>query len=300
MYASIFTLLLTSTSNKLCDSLCIAKINMGPIQEKYLSLLRNALTGSLYDEVEHCRAKSWQYSGKYDAAKRQKGNDWPVIGHTMVGHDRLINIQDALFYVVSSEISGHFAELGVWRGGASIYARLTLNTLNEFHRKTYVLDAFEKLPSSIGGYGSNSNFLRVSEEEVRHNFEKYNATYSTEIQKGLFQDTTPVLAKSLKQKREKLAVLRVDGNFYSSYESVMYELYPLVSVGGVIIFDDVMSHASVMKFWNDFKKDYKLDIKLNRIDVHSAWFIKDGDIVLNESLRRNGVSENYPKNYTQK
>ena len=49
---------------------------------------------------------------------------------------------------------------------------------------------------------------------------------------GLFNETTPAYARA--HPNRKIAVLRVDGNFYASYQSVMYALYEHVPVGGVV------------------------------------------------------------------
>jgi len=49
------------------------------------------------------------------------------------------------------------------------------------------------------------------------------------------------------------------------------------SVGGYVIFDDVMSHRAVMACWIDFKTDQGLPETLTRIDKHSAYFQKIAD-----------------------
>ena len=55
-----------------------------------------------------------------------------------------------------------------------------------------------------------------------------------------------------------LAVLRTDGNYYDSYADALYFLYPKVSVGGYIMFDDIYSHVVFMEAWNHFKEDFGL------------------------------------------
>lgn len=47
---------------------------------------------------------------------------------------------------------------------------------------------------------------------------------------------------------QSIAVLRVDGNFYDSYQDAMYYMYDVVRIGGIMIFDDVMSHPPVNRF----------------------------------------------------
>ena len=75
-------------------------------------------------------------------------------------------------------------------------------------------------------------------------------------------------------------MLRVDGNFYDSYQDAMYYMYESVPLGGIIIFDDVLSHRNVMRFWKHFKQEQGLVEKLVRIDGHSAWFRKKQEVVL--------------------
>ena len=276
-------------SSDLCDPSCVSGTVLSPDNQAFLSLARNALTGRLYDEVVHCRGETWSLTHTYNHEKALVGNEWPVVGHTMVGYRRLQNIEDAIKHAVASGIAGHFAELGVWRGGASIYTRLVLNTLREYERRVYVFDAFE----SIKGYGQHQNFLSVREKDVKHNSDKYNATNSVFFHKGMFRDTTPAFARDMTEMGEKLAVLRIDGKFYESYESAMYDLYPLVPVGGTVIFDDVYSHAAVLRFWNDFKKDYGLLETLTRIDVHSGWFTKIQDVRLDRAKMRHTKSKSH-------
>merc|ERR1719220_2958792 len=190
--------------------------------------------------------------------------DWPPYGYTMVGNRRMQNVKFAIEDVVSKNIKGDFAELGVWRGGASIYARLLLNVFGQASRKVHVFDAFESIP----GYGASADFLQNSMASVQKNFEKFGALdKNVQFYKGLFKNTVPPF-------RGTLAVLRIDGNFYDSYQDALYYMYPQVPVGGLVIWDDVMSHPDVMQCWKDFKKDYNMTENLIQIDIHSAWFRK--------------------------
>jgi len=239
------------------------------LEDKYLHLLEMAVTGSLIDEAGRCGGGKGGCAlsnlRPYSAKLREVGDDWPPFGHTMVGHKRLQNVRFALQDVIDHNVPGDFAELGVWRGGASIFAKAFLDIKGQASRRVHVFDAFEKIP----GYGDHSDFLMNSESAVKHNFEKYQVLDDKVLfYKGLFKDTVP------RFKGHQLAVLRVDGNFYDSYQDALYYLYPQVPVGGIIIFDDVMSHKAVMACWKDFKKDQGLPEDLTPIDHHSAWFRK--------------------------
>ena len=66
----------------------------------------------------------------------------------------------------------------------------------------------------------------------------------------------------------------------------MYTMYEDVPLGGIVIFDDVMSHPPVKRFWTDFKTDQNLPEELNRIDTHSAWFRKRVSTKIDQSKKR--------------
>jgi hypothetical protein len=52
-------------------------------------------------------------------------------------------------------------------------------------------------------------------------------------------------------------------------------MHESVPVGGIVIFDDVMSHPPVTRCWTDFKREQNLTENLQQIDRHSAWFRKE-------------------------
>lgn len=89
-----------------------------------------------------------------------------------------------------------------------------------------LLKSFEDIP----GYGVMVNFLAVSEETVRTIFEMYQALDSKVIfhkHKGLLKDTVPQFRA--KNSAAKIAVFRVDGNFYGSYQDALYYVQPCAS-----------------------------------------------------------------------
>jgi hypothetical protein len=241
---------------------------------------------------------------KYNAIERKFGNDWPPFGYTMIGNTRLENFRAAIEDVNRNNIPGDIIEMGVWRGGAMIMAMAVINEYKgrfggTIDRELYVLDAFEEIPKS--SYGSNSDFLFNTEQDVKDNFKVFDA-YNDNVggvngngnsskknvvvhfKKGLFQTTVPIIA--IDPNIKAIAVLRVDGNFYDSYQDALYYAYGKVPKGGIVIFDDVMSHPSVMQCWIDFKKDQGLTEDLNRIDTHSAWFRKETEVVIDMSKMR--------------
>lgn len=149
-------------------------------------------------------------------------------------------------------------------------------------RDLYLFDLFGKAPGPKGYKKISKNFLATSVEKVADSFRARGLLDSfVHFEKGLFQDTLPKWDKG-----NKIAVLRVDGNFYDSYQDAMYYMYESVSLGGYVIFDDVYSHSSVMRFWKDFKSEQGLNEELVRTDLGSAWFQKRKTVKLDWSFFR--------------
>ena len=92
--------------------------------------------------------------------------------------------------------------------------------------------------------------------------------------KGLFQKSCPAFHAA--NPDTKIAVLRVDGNFYSSYQDVLYALYDHIPIGGFVIFDDVNagSDHGVMRAWKDFKAEQGLPEELIPVSKDTAFFRK--------------------------
>ena len=61
-------------------------------------------------------------------------------------------------HALAAGVQGDFVELGVWRGGASIYACAVLNVLGQHQRTVHLFDIF----GLIEGYASATEFLDVN------------------------------------------------------------------------------------------------------------------------------------------
>lgn len=156
--------------------------------------------------------------------------------YTMLGLARLKNIEELL--EKTKDVEGSVIETGVWKGGACMLIKHTLNKLKS-DKKLYVADSFEGLPHPDEKYPSDEGdthwdvpMLKVSEEEVRANFERYGLLDENVIfVKGWFEDT-------LHKIDAKFSLIRLDGDMYSSSIQALEALYPKLVSGGVIIIDD--------------------------------------------------------------
>src|SRR5205814_6734396 len=153
------------------------------------------------------------------------------IGYTMVGHRRLENIQMCVEDVLRNQVPGDLIETGVWRGGASIFMRAVLKAYGVTDRKVWLADSFEGLPvpkdENDGQDLSQVDYLKVSVEQVQANFARFGLLDDqVKFLKGWFSDTLP------NRPVERLAILRLDGDLYSSTMDALRALYDRVSRGG--------------------------------------------------------------------
>ena len=174
-------------------------------------------------------------------AARERGSDWPLRAHTMIGSKRLDNLQYCLETVLRDGIPGDFIETGVWRGGACIFARAVFEAYADPERRVWVADSFSGLPPpDADSYPADSGDkhhtltnLAISVAEVRKNFERYGLLDDrVRFLEGWFKDTLPTAPI------ETLAVLRLDGDMYESTIQAIEALYDKLSPGGFVIVDD--------------------------------------------------------------
>ena len=242
---------------------------MEVLREKYLLLLRDAISDALF-EVPVVKGE------KVYPDDIARGISWPSKAVSMIGLARLDNIKSLLEKVIREKIPGDFLEAGVWRGGACIYAKGVIEVWGEVDRQVIVADSFEGLPPPDPAYPADAESthyaqkeLAVSEDEVRDNFVRF----------GLLDDRVKFIKGFFKEsfKRplpfETLAILRLDGDMYSSTMETLEALYDKVAPGGYIIVDDY-SLSGCRRAISDFRIARKITDAIHAIDWTGVWWRK--------------------------
>jgi hypothetical protein len=237
----------------------------------YLDLLEAALTGSITRDVP---IDPW--TKDFDPEIRAIGRDWPRTAQTMIGSARLRNLRMLAEQVLLEDIPGDLIEAGVWRGGACILMRGVLAAYGISNRTVWVADSFQGLPepdpaqypADANDHHSAYKELVVSVEDVKKNFELYGLLdEQVKFLKGWFKDTlhtAPV---------ERLSILRLDGDMYSSTIQTLEALYHKVSSGGFVVVDDYIlkgCRAAV----DDFRAREKVEEPLQEIDGAAVYWRK--------------------------
>ncbi len=246
----------------LCD-MCYREVSTCPrLIALYLHVMKQSLIGSLHKDPGI-------HSGIYDKDLREDAMDWPLTALTMIGLNRLNNIQKCIEDVLENTIPGDLIETGVWRGGATIFMRAVLKAHDENSRYVWVADSFEGLPvPNPDKYPADTNLrlcdireLAVPLEEVQANFARYDLLDSqVRFLKGWFSQTLPTASI------DKLAILRLDGNLYESTWDALVNLYPKLSIGGYVIIDDYGAVPACAQAVHDYRSMYAIEEEIQRVD----------------------------------
>lgn len=207
---------------------------------------------------------------------RYEGKIWPGYADTMIGIRRLDNIQSAIETVIREGVEGDLIETGVWRGGACIFIRAVLAAYGIENRKVFVADSFEGLPKPDEKYSADRGdkhhvitYFEVSRDEVENNFRKYGLLDDKVVfLQGWFKDTLPTAPI------DKLSIMRLDGDMYSSTIEPLINLYPKLSKGGFCIIDDYALHGC-RKAVDDFRAQHRIESEMHEIDWSGRFWRKE-------------------------
>jgi hypothetical protein len=199
---------------------------------------------------------------------RVMGSDWPFSGLTMVGLERLDDLQRCVETVVADGVEGDVIEAGAWRGGASILARATLDSLGADDRTVWVADSFKGLPApDPGAFPEDSDldlssveFLAVGVDEVRRNFARFGLETGVEFVEGFFNESLPAL------RGQRWSVVRLDGDTYEATWVCLESLYPGLSAGGYLIVDDYGLIKECRKAVHDYRDQHGITEPIEKID----------------------------------
>jgi len=259
------------------------------IKELYLSLMKNALTFALWPEPPVVMSGPFNVYGQpsqklvlaqlreMSDEQRLEGSVWPGYADTMIGKYRLDNIQYCMETAFHDGVDGDVIETGVWRGGATIFMRAVLAAHGVKDRRVFVADSFaglpppdpEKYPADSRSKHHEFAYLAVSRQEVENNFSRYGLLDDQVVfLDGWFKDTLPGAPI------DKLAVLRLDGDMYSSTIEALDALYHKLSQGGFCIIDDFAlpgCRAAV----EEFRAKHQIKEKIQTIDWTGRYWRKD-------------------------
>lgn len=206
---------------------------------------------------------------------------------TMTSVERQMALIESVRHLVRYRIQGCIVECGVWRGGSSMAAALTLISEGDTSRPMYLYDTFsgmrppKDVDRSVDGTLAQTRMDRDPEkqgwiwavagiDDVRRNMEstgypRDRITYVT----GPIESTIPDQAPT-----ERISLLRLDTDWYDSTKHELEHLYPRLCEGGILIIDDYGHWEGAKKAVDEYLDALGRPYYLHRIDYTGRLLVK--------------------------
>lgn len=207
--------------------------------------------------------------------------------YTMTSPERIFSLCEAVKYVQDRKIEGDIVECGVWKGGSMMAVAETLLRAGDTSRNLYLFDTFEGMPpptiNDVDLAGMTAENLLKSSDKKKDESVWCCATLDVVKEalgstnypsdkvhfiKGMVEETIPQFVP------EKIALLRLDTDWYESTKHEMEHLFPRLSKGGVLIIDDYGHWQGARKAVDEYLEKNDVKILLNRIDYTGRIAVK--------------------------
>ncbi|MGZ0017467.1 TylF/MycF/NovP-related O-methyltransferase [Yeosuana sp. AK3] len=207
--------------------------------------------------------------------------------YTLTNPERIVSLIRAIKHIEKFDIDGDIVECGVWKGGSMMAALKALESLKSFKREIYLYDTFEgmsepsEVDKSVRGESATKAFLSKDEvwgriecfstlNEVENNISKIDyPNKKIHFIKGKVEETIPKVKIP-----EKIAVLRLDTDWYESTKHEMEHLYPRLVKGGIIIIDDYGHWQGCKQAVDEYLFENNIELFLQRIDYTCRMGVK--------------------------
>jgi O-methyltransferase len=210
---------------------------------------------------------------------------------SMVSGERLLATIDAVRYVLHRDIPGALVECGVWRGGNVLAMVRALQQAGVDDREVFLYDTFEGMTSP--GKADVSRFEPPAVEtwnEAQSGDRPWAWAFGQEIYglefvqdvilgsgyppdrihfvQGPVEQTIPATVP------EKIAVLRLDTDWYESTMHELRHLYPKIPTGGVFICDDYGHWEGACRAVDEYFSTVERPLLLTRTDYTGRMAVK--------------------------
>lgn len=170
--------------------------------------------------------------------------------YTMTSAEKMFALYRAVRYINANAIDGAIVECGVAAGGSMMMAALTSIASGNIDREIWLYDTFAGMPEpadrDVNYRGDAARLQWTASQTADHNEWCYASLESVRANmaltgyppgrlhfiKGQVEETIPG------ETPEKIALLRLDTDWYASTKHELKQLYPLLCEGGVLIVDD--------------------------------------------------------------
>jgi hypothetical protein len=212
-----------------------------------------------------------------------------VAPFTMTSPERRASLLGAVEHLVRNRIAGDIVECGVWRGGSMMLIALALMDRGDTDRHLFLYDTFEGMSEptaedrSVSGESAQSQLDRTRKgegvwceagiDDVRANM--WSTGYPRDhihFVKGKVEETIPQTLPA------RIALLRLDTDWYESTRHELVHLYPLLSMHGALIIDDYGHWQGARQAVDEYFAASVEPVFLHRVDYTARLVIKRDEI----------------------
>jgi O-methyltransferase len=192
---------------------------------------------------------------------------------TMTSIERMYALWQATRHVAERGIAGDLVECGVWRGGSVMLMAMTLLACGVRDRTIWLYDTFEGMTAP-----SDADVQEMSgrpAREVMAGDDLFRCVAArTIVEENLARTGYPlfrfvqgdVLSTIPQHAPERIAVLRLDTDWYESTRHELEHLYPRLTPGAALIIDDYGYWRGARKATDEFFATLPNPPLLHRID----------------------------------
>lgn len=204
--------------------------------------------------------------------------------------EAIVTLVRAVDHVIDRGIPGALVECGVYMGGNIEVMIRALHRHGVSDRDIYLYDTFAGMPKpadiddhELGGLAKasweahrteadgdkGSDWMKAGVELVRQRINPLGyPDKHLRFVKGMVEDTIPAVAP------DRIAILRLDTDFFSSTKHELQHLYPRLSPGGILIIDDYGAFPGSRKATDEYAAEHRLNWFLHRVDAHVRLVVK--------------------------
>lgn len=208
--------------------------------------------------------------------------------YTMTSAERLWSLVNAVRYVVAEGIAGDFVECGVWRGGSVMAMAGELVRMGITDRRIWLYDTFAGMtdPTDIdieAGTGVSATQM-LSQTEIGDGNNVWCVAEKRDVEANVLATGYPrhlftfvegdVVQTLESEVPERLAILRLDTDWYESTAKSLEILYPRLAIGGVCVLDDYGHWLGARTAVDDYFRSHGPRPYMHPIDYSGRVFIK--------------------------
>jgi predicted O-methyltransferase YrrM len=202
---------------------------------------------------------------------------------TLTSPERVVSLARAAEHVLGAGVRGDFVECGVWQGGSAMVMASALAN-HGAKRELWLYDVWDRatmpVPVEMDGphavplwtaYQEGKGALCPELETARRNVSDTGLPASgVHFVRGPVEQTIPAQAP------ERIALLRLDTDYYESTKHELLHLFPRLSSGGVLILDDygAPGFPGAKAAVDEYFASQGLRLLLNRIDSDARLVVK--------------------------